>query len=118
MTIIDYSNNNEQNYNNFTNLKNGILTYDDGSCYIGQLLNGKKHGKGILSTRAFVYTAHTYPTEEDAMFAKWFEYEGEWLNDKMDGYGKLTHKCRNGYSNIIYDGKWKEGTMLYIDYSY
>lgn len=100
------------------NQKDSILTYNDGSCYIGQVMNGQKHGKGILSTRAFIYTSHTYPDQEDAIFAKWFEYEGEWLYDKMNGNGKLTHKCRNGSSNIIYEGKWKDGKMLSLDYSY
>lgn len=118
MNNIEYSNHNDKNSNKLVNPKKGILTYNDGSCYIGEVLNGQKHGKGILSTKAFVYTPHIYSNQEDAMFAKWFEYEGEWLDDKMNGFGKLTNKCRNGTANIIYEGIWKDGKMLSIDYSY
>jgi hypothetical protein len=92
-----------------------ILTYDDGSCFIGQVKDGKKHGKGILSTRAFVYTAHIRSNPEDADLAKWNEYDGEWVNDQMHGYGKMVRKCRNGTINIIYEGIWENGVMIEKD---
>ena len=91
--------------------KDVILTYDDGSCYIGEVLYGKKHGKGMLSTLAFVYTPHIHSNPEDAHLAKWNEYEGEWVNDKMHGYGKMVRKCRNGNSTIIYEGIWENGVI-------
>jgi hypothetical protein len=92
-----------------------ILTYDDGSCYIGEVKDGKKNGKGILSTLAFVYTAHIRSNLEDAHLAQWNEYEGEWVNDKMHGYGKMVRKCRNGKINIIYEGIWENGVMIEKD---
>ena len=92
-----------------------ILTYDDGSCYIGEVKDGKKNGKGILSTLAFVYTAHIRSNPEDAHLAKWNEYEGEWVNDQMHGYGKMVRKCRNGNINIIYEGIWENGVMIEKD---
>ena len=101
--------------NTSTKPEEGILTYDDGSCYIGGVKNGKKHGKGILSTLAFVYTANIRSRQEDAHLAQWNEYEGEWLDDKMNGLGKMVRKCRNGASNIIYDGIWKDGVMMEKD---
>jgi hypothetical protein len=93
-------------------LEQGILTYDDGSCYIGEVKNGKKHGRGILSTLAFVYTAHIRSNQEDACFAKWNEYEGEWRDDKMNGWGTMIRKCRTGSSQLIYEGNWKDGNMI------
>jgi hypothetical protein len=106
---------NTEKTNNTHKLQESILTYDDGSCYIGEVLDGKKHGKGILSTIAFVYSAHTRSNQEDNMFAKWNEYEGEWINDKMNGWGKMVRKCRNGNTNVIYEGIWKDGIMLNYD---
>jgi hypothetical protein len=98
-----------------THPEEAILTYDDGSCYIGEVKDGKKNGKGILSTLAFVYTAHIRSNPEDAHLAKWNEYEGEWVNDKMHGYGKMVRKCRNGNINIIYEGIWENGVMIEKD---
>ena len=95
----------------------GILTYDDGSCYIGEVKDGKKNGKGILSTLVFVYTPHIHSRQEDAEFAKWNEYEGEWVNDKMHGFGKMVRKCRNGKCDIIFEGLWKNGDMIQNDNS-
>jgi hypothetical protein len=95
--------------------KDAILPYDDGSCYIGEVRDGKKHGKGILSTLAFVYTAHIRSSPEDAHLAKWNEYDGQWVNDKMHGYGKMVRKCRNGNINIIYEGIWQNGVMIEND---
>ena len=56
--------------------KEDILTYNNGSCYIGEVLNGKKHGKGVLSTCAFVYSAGTPVSSELAHLSKWNEYHG------------------------------------------
>ena len=95
-----------------TRKQQDILTYDDGSCYIGEVKHGKKHGKGILSTLAFVYSALGRTRLENAHLAKWNEYEGEWIDDKMHGLGKMVRKCRNGDINIIYDGIWENGVMI------
>lgn len=88
----------------------GILTYDDGSCYIGGVKNGKKHGKGVLSTLAFVYTAHIRANIEDAHLAKWNEYHGTWVDDKMHGYGQMIRRCAaNSDKLVLFDGMWENG---------
>ena len=92
--------------------KEGILTYDNGSCYIGEIKDGKKHGKGVLSTLAFVYSAHRYANPEDAHLAKWNEYHGVWVDDQMNGPGQMLRKCMNGASQVIYDGLWKNDQPL------
>jgi len=90
----------------------GILTYDNGSCYIGQVKDGKKNGKGVLSTLAFVYSAHGHSSAENAHLAKWNEYRGVWVDDQMDGPGQMLRKCANGTSQVIYDGIWKNDQPL------
>ena len=92
-----------------------ILTYDDGSCYIGEVKDGKKHGKGTLLTLAFVYSAHGRSSSENAHLAKWNEYFGEWVDGKMHGCGKMVRKCLNGDSDIIYEGIWENGVMIEKD---
>ena len=91
----------------------GILTYDDGSCYIGGVKNGKKHGKGVLSTLAFVYTALGRANIEDAHLAKWNEYHGTWVDDKMHGYGQMIRRCATGSKLVLFDGMWENGKEKY-----
>ena len=89
--------------------------------YVGELQNGKPHGKGSI----------TYENEE-IYDGEWKEglkegkgtltspdggkYEGEWKNDKMEGQG--TYTWPNGDK---YEGEWKDGkkhgdgTILFKD---
>ena len=62
--------------NNLPNKKGQIINLSDNSIYEGELINGKKEGKGILK------------------FTDGTEYEGEFINDKYEGFGKL--KFKNG----------------------
>ena len=89
--------------------KEEILTFDDGSCYIGEVKNGKKHGYGVLSTCALVYGV-LRTSSDNAHLAKWNEYRGIWVDDKMHGYGKMIRKCFNGDTDVLYDGIWVNGT--------
>ena len=54
--------------------------------YVGEFLNGKKHGKGNLSSKD-----------------NKFNYDGDWVNDKYEGFGALFN---NGEK---YTGDFKEG---------
>ena len=47
-------------------------------------MNGMKHGEGILYY-------------EDGGW-----YEGQWLNDKMNGYGRLVYQS----GTVAYEGQW------------
>ena len=93
--------------NNFvTNKNHGYVKFidDNGYCYIGQVVNGLKHGKGTLY----------YKSEID-------KYEGYWVNDKREGNGKHTYE--NGdyyigqYKNNLKHGKgtlyFKNGKIKY-----
>jgi hypothetical protein len=90
----------------------GILTYDDGSCFIGGVKNGKKHGKGVLSTLAFVYSAHGRSSSENAHLAKWNEYRGVWVDDKMHGPGEMVRMCANGDKLVLFEGMWDNGQQI------
>ena len=75
--------------------KNGKLKYykdDTTYIYIGEFYNGMKHGKGNLSSK-----------ENDK-----FSYDGQWANDKYEGYGSLLNdgeKYIGYFKNGIRNGK-------------
>ena len=92
-----------------------IFSYPDGSVYMGDMLNDKKHGRGTLRTAAFVYGAMHYPAssadtaEDNAHLAKWHEYIGEWSDDVMHGHGKHVMMSGDGKQNVLFDGVWDNG---------
>jgi hypothetical protein len=99
-------------------LEEVIFTYPDGSNYMGQMWEGKKHGKGTLRTAAFVYgagnSAANYTSDEAAEnghLATWNEYIGCWKNDKMHGYGCHVRKFGDGSQIMLFDGIWIDGVQ-------
>ena len=58
-------------------------TYQDGSFYEGDIVNGKRHGRGIL----------TYP-QNDSRDRK--SYEGDWISDQRNGHGLCIMKSGFG----------------------
>ena len=91
-----------------------IYSYPDGSVYMGNMKNGKKHGLGTLRTAAFIYGA-MYPAssvEDNAHLAKWHEYIGSWADDVMHGPGKHVNMSGDGTANILFDGIWDNGKQL------
>mmetsp|Transcript_44112 Transcript_44112/g.101904 ORF Transcript_44112/g.101904 Transcript_44112/m.101904 type:complete len:209 (-) Transcript_44112:19-645(-) len=65
-------------------------TYEDGSCYKGQLVQGKRHGCGVWSA----------PTES---------YFGQWKNDHRDGEGRQTWQDER--ARRVYEGQFKAGNF-------
>ncbi len=65
------------------------ITYPDGK-YVGEIVNGKRHGKGVM-----------YYRDEDKFNR--IRYDGEWKDDKRHGHGVMTWKGGNKY-----DGEWKD----------
>lgn len=75
----------------------GKFLFEDDSVYEGELLNGKFHGFGVLTTKKFVY-------------------EGNWENNQKNGYGEYIYNDdwifkgyykndkRNG-EGILYDSE-------------
>ena len=77
---------------------NQQITYNDGSKYIGPIINGLKEGKGIC-----------YWNNGD-------KYDGEWKNDKREGEG-IYYYNREPFTGDKYVGYWKnnkrEGKAIY-----
>lgn len=115
---------------------NGTFTYSDGSVYTGELLNGKKSGKGKLVSKGIIsegewqndllhgrgrrYSSESFEPSHGII---WFEDSGLFENDAFisgtykaryddEAYfeGDWTDGCINGYGKGIYpDGSYYEG---------
>ncbi|KRX09751.1 Protein kinase-like domain [Pseudocohnilembus persalinus] len=59
-------------------------TYEDGSVYDGDKLNGKRHGQGKF------------------FYADGGHYEGQWNQGRMEGFGILYYPS----GNLAYEGQW------------
>lgn len=97
-----------------------IYSYPDGTVYMGHMRANDnqggllRHGSGTLRTPAFVYGAplKDYTSEEaveNAQYAKWYEYAGTWVNDKLNGYGVHVQKSGDGGEIVIFEGLWENG---------
>jgi hypothetical protein len=91
-----------------------IFSYKNGDVYMGEMIDGLRNGRGTLRTPAFVDKSHRfeYTSEnavENAHLAKWHEYIGEWVDDKMHGCGVHLWKSGNGAEVTIFNGEWTNG---------
>lgn len=98
-------------YNPEIPTKTETIRYDDG-VYVGQVLNGKRHGKG----KYIWLNGHVYEGDwqENKFHGKgkytWHNgdvYEGDWWDDKLVGTGTLTYA-----DGRIESGRWKDGKFL------
>ena len=111
------------------NPKEEIYSYSDGAVYMGYMrpitteernlttMSHLRHGTGTLRTPAFVYGAplKEYTSDdavENAHLAKWHEYAGTWVNDKLHGYGVHVQKSGNGGEIVIFEGIWENGKPM------
>ena len=70
----------------------GTHTYPDGSKYVGEFRDGKRHGQG------------TYTFQEGDT------YVGEWKYGEENGQGTLTFPDGSTFSEgKKYEGEWKDG---------
>ena len=76
-------------------VQRGTLNYSDGSRYVGEHRDGKRHGRGT-------YT-----------WADGNRYEGEWQADKMHGQGTMTWHYGDRYEGEYRDGR-RHGRGVYI----
>jgi hypothetical protein len=106
----------DNNNNNKENRREMIFSYENGDVYMGEMVNGLRNGRGTLRTPAFVNKTdcveYEYTSEyavENAHLAKWHEYIGEWVNDKMHGRGVHLWKSGNGAEVTMFHGEWIHG---------
>jgi hypothetical protein len=74
----------------------GILKYDNGDMYEGQLLNGKKSGEGKMTfNNGDIYIGmwkNDMMCDHDGkyIFSKGHEYTGSFKNGEIFGFGTLS----------------------------
>ena len=107
-------------------INNKKFIYENGEYYIGEWLNGLRHGKGTLYYKngnikyKGDFIKDKFEGEGQYNFENGEYYIGEWLNDQRHGKGILYYK--NG--NIKYDGKFikdkfeGEGQYIYENGEY
>lgn len=76
--------------NGIQDASEGEETYEDGSSYKGQLLDGRRHGYGVW----------TSPTER---------FSGQWKNDHRDGQGRQMWQDER--AQRMYEGQFKAGNF-------
>lgn len=64
------------------------INFDNGNIYVGDVLNGKMHGKG------------TYTWSSGDI------YIGDFANNEMTGFGKLIYSDKSIYEGCIINGLW------------
>ena len=85
--------------------------YENGDKYLGQIKNGKKHGKGIMHySDKTIYDGEWFNDLKNGQGTQTLpngdRYEGNFKNNLMEGYGIYTYK--NGR---VYEGQFAKDTM-------
>lgn len=86
----------------------GVITYDNGDVYTGELRGGRRHGKGrLVFANGDVYDgdwARDVRSGSGALSTGTGIFTGEFRGDKMVGSGRIV------YSNgDVYEGDWRDG---------
>jgi len=109
-------------------------TYEDGSTYTGQLVEGRRHGTGVWTSPSEQYSGQwQYDQRHGSGRQTWQDgrlYEGQFCEGKFDGKGRMEWHTPNGLmvyegqyvndvkhgegkykwpDNRIYDGQWVNG---------
>lgn len=66
------------------------IKYDDGCVYTGEIVNGKRHGKGNM------------------IWPNGTVYDGCWQNDLRSGKGRQVWGKDTEWAGTVYDGDWNE----------
>mmetsp|Transcript_100999 Transcript_100999/g.159706 ORF Transcript_100999/g.159706 Transcript_100999/m.159706 type:complete len:215 (-) Transcript_100999:9-653(-) len=91
------------------------INFEDGSTYQGQVINGKRHGKGIWQSRTGQYDGQWKDDMQHGSGAQtWSDgrsYKGEFCQGKFSGKGKMEWHTAKGH--LTYEGQYvndlKEG---------
>eukprot|EP00747_Dinoflagellata_sp_TGD_P167912 gnl/TRDRNA2_/TRDRNA2_193224_c0_seq1.p1 gnl/TRDRNA2_/TRDRNA2_193224_c0~~gnl/TRDRNA2_/TRDRNA2_193224_c0_seq1.p1 ORF type:complete len:242 (-),score=49.31 gnl/TRDRNA2_/TRDRNA2_193224_c0_seq1:63-788(-) len=86
------------------------VTYEDGSTYTGQILAGKRHGKGVWQSRTGQYDGEwMYDQQEGTGRQTWSDgrvYEGQFSGGKFSGHGSMVWHTQKG--KLVYEGQYIE----------
>jgi hypothetical protein len=86
------------------------VSYDDGSTYTGQLVDGKRHGHGVWQSRTGQYDGQWKADQQHGTGRQnWSDgrvYEGQFLNGKFSGTGRMTWHTQKG--QLTYEGQYKD----------
>ena len=96
--------------------------FPDGSYYSGQLLNGEKHGKGMLIWPDGTKYDGSWCRNARKGIGKFcssdFTYHGNWLHDRKQGYGIESYSDGSVYSGYFDDGiKHGQGKQIFPNQS-
>lgn len=95
-------------------------TYEDGSTYLGQLVEGRRHGKGVWTSSTEQYSGQWKFDQRDGRGSQVWQdgrrYEGQFVDGKFHGRGRMEwHTKLEGL--MIYDGEYvddvKQGQGIY-----
>jgi hypothetical protein len=74
----------------------------------GDIYRGERSGYGLYRTVPYLYGVVGENTSAQEL-VNWTEYDGEWRNDKPNGYGILRLMRGDGLVRVIHDGEWING---------
>lgn len=94
--------------------------YEDGSIYVGQIVNSKRHGRGVWTSPSEEYTGQWKDDQREGQGKQtWHDgriYEGQFKAGKFHGHGKMEWHMPNGL--MVYEGQYvddqKDGYGKYI----
>ena len=83
---------------------NGTWTMSDGATYVGQFVNGLREGIGTFTWSEKGSKSGT-------------SYEGEWLNNRQHGKGKMIYAPdpKDGFEGSVDEGNWINGKQVLED---
>eukprot|EP00929_Paragymnodinium_shiwhaense_P070010 TRINITY_DN35395_c0_g2_i1.p1 TRINITY_DN35395_c0_g2~~TRINITY_DN35395_c0_g2_i1.p1 ORF type:complete len:215 (-),score=51.70 TRINITY_DN35395_c0_g2_i1:125-769(-) len=94
-------------------------TYEDGSTYVGQVVEGRRHGRGVWTSPSEQYSGQWKLDQRDGQGRQtWSDgrcFEGQFSLGKFDGHGRMEWHTAHGL--MVYEGQYvcdmKHGTGLY-----
>jgi hypothetical protein len=111
----------------------GQYRYSNGNSYTGRFVSDNKHGHGYVQfqTRFLIFSNFDWCYRATGRFV-WIVgdmYEGEWIDDEMNGEGVMRYKNGNVYTGALkknvkhgrgkmtwasgdsYEGEWEAGLL-------
>ena len=127
--IMEYTNGDK--FEGFFDLKRdykkGTYYFKDGSKYVGELIDGLKHGKGIEYIEGYVYDGTYDNDNKEGLFdvtKGGMHVSATYHNNLLNGYCKIEENgnvYEGNYVDELEDGKWKitkNGKTFYVTFSH